>query len=350
MAKKRRKGDPKKSAHDKHVDKKVVRAKAKAKAAKASKVKAGQATAPALGRQAHAAPRVVLTPVEVEVARELQPEHPIGELLQVKDGFDLSTIDPRATPGFEGDKLTGAKAVSTYAPEIGEWQERLYAESKGGGSRSLLLVIQGMDTSGKGGIMRHVVSVVDPGGIRATAFKAPTAKERQHDFLWRIRRALPGPGQLGVFDRSHYEDVLIVKVNALVPAEELDARYDQINAFESELVASGTPIVKVMLHISNDEQKARLMDRLDRPDKRYKYNPGDVDERMKWDAYQAAYQIALTRCSTADAPWHVVPADRKWYARYAVQQLLLEKLREMDPQWPVMDFDVEAEKARLMAS
>jgi len=354
MAKHGRTGDRDQSRHKrrhaKHVDKKVGRAKAKAKAAKASKDKVRRSEPSPLARPRQAAPRVVLAPVEVEVARELQPDRPMGELLRVGDGFELSNVDTRATPGFDGDKLLGAKALSAYAPEIGEWQERLFAESKGGGSRSLLIVVQGMDTSGKGGIMRHVVSVVDPGGIRATAFKAPTTEELEHDFLWRIRKALPAPGQIGVFDRSHYEDVLIVKVNALVSAEELDARYEQINAFERELVDSGTPIIKVMLHISKGEQKARLMDRLDRPDKRYKYHPGDVDERMKWDAYQAAYQIALTRCSTPVAPWHVVPADRKWYARYAVQQLVLEKLREMDPQWPVMDFDVEAERARLAAS
>ncbi len=355
MAKDRSKGDLEKAPHDKarhdkHVEKKVARAKAKAKAAKAARGTVRHPEPLARVRKAHAPSRVVLTSVEVEVARELQPKRPLGDLLRVGEGFELSKVDTRATPGFEGDKLLGARALSMYAPEIGEWQERLYAESKGGGSRSLLLVVQGMDTSGKGGIMRHVVSVVDPGGIRATAFKAPTSEELEHDFLWRIRNALPGPGQIGVFDRSHYEDVLIVKVNALVSAEELDARYEQINAFEGELVAAGTPIVKVMLHLSSGEQKARLLDRLNRPDKRYKYNPGDVDERMKWDAYQAAYQTALTRCSTADAPWHVVPADRKWYARYAVQQLILEKLREMDPQWPVMDFDVEAEKTRLASS
>jgi PPK2 family polyphosphate:nucleotide phosphotransferase len=344
----------KKRLHDDHVDKKVARAKAKSKAAKADRAKGSRAGADAKSSLAvaadFAAPKVVLTPVEVEVARELQPDQPLDALLRVGDGFDLAAVDPRSTPGFDGDKLLGAKALATYAPEIGEWQERLFAESKGGGSRALLLVIQGMDTSGKGGIMRHVVSVVDPGGIRATAFKAPTEEERNNGFLWRIRNALPRPGQIGVFDRSHYEDVLIGKVNALVPADELAGRYDQIKEFEYEVVAGGTPIIKVMLHISSNEQKTRLMERLVRPDKRYKYNPGDVDERLKWDAYQAAYQIALTDCSTDYAPWHVVPADRKWYARYAVQQLILEKLRDMNPQWPVMDFDVEVEKARLAAS
>ena len=198
--------------------------------------------------------------------------------------------------------------------------------------------------------MRHVVSQIDPEGIRATAFKAPSAEERKHDFLWRIRNAVPGPGKLGVFDRSHYEDVLVVRVHDLVPQAEWSKRYAQINAFEREVIASGTRIVKVMTHISKNEQKARLRERLERPDKHYKYNPGDVDERLRWDDYMEAYQVALTRTSTKGAPWYVVPANKKWYARYAVQQLLLDALTDMDPRWPVMDFDVAAELKRLDAS
>ncbi len=153
-----------------------------------------------------------------------------------------------------------------------------------------------------------------------------------------------------MFDRSHYEDVLVVRVHDLVPQNEWLKRYAQINAFEREVIASGTRIVKVMTHISKDEQKARLRERLERPDKHYKYNPGDVDERMRWDDYMEAYQVALTRTSTRGAPWYVVPANKKWYARYAVQQLLLDAFIEMAPTWPVMDFDVAAELARLDAS
>lgn len=289
-------------------------------------------------------------PVDVDVHRDLRPDRPLGEVLRVGRGFRLADVDPSSTPGFDGDKELGEQALAAYAVEIGEWQERLFAETKVGGRRALLLVVQAMDTAGKGGIMRHVVSVLDPEGVRATAFKAPTPQERAHDFLWRIRNALPKPGQIGVFDRSHYEDVLVVKVHELAPAEQIAKRYALINAFERAVVRSGTQIVKVMLHISKEEQQARLMQRLERPDKHYKYNPGDVDERARWEEYMAAYQLALTRCSTVGAPWHVVPADRKWYARYAVQQLVLEKLREMNPQFPVMDFDVEAEKVRLAAS
>jgi PPK2 family polyphosphate:nucleotide phosphotransferase len=214
----------------------------------------------------------------------------------------------------------------------------------------VLLVLQGMDTSGKGGIMRHVVGAVDPQGIRHTAFKAPTPLERRHDFLWRIRQALPQPGEIGVFDRSHYEDVLIVRVHDLDPRQTWEQRYDLINAFEQEIATAGTTLIKVMLHISRDEQKKRLAQRLEHPDKYWKYNPKDVDERAHWEAYAEAYQAALTRCSTAQARWFVVPADRKWYARWAVQQLLVDALQDIDPTWPPPGFDVATERARVAAS
>jgi PPK2 family polyphosphate:nucleotide phosphotransferase len=284
------------------------------------------------------------------MAKKVKPAPAIEELLRVGDGFRLADVDCESTPGFEGGKSKGQQALADHAAELGDWQEKLHAESRGGGKRSLLLVVQGMDTSGKGGIMRHVVSQIDPEGIRATAFKAPTPEERKHDFLWRVRNALPGPGKVGVFDRSHYEDVLVVRVHELVPRTEWLKRYALINAFERETIASGTRIIKVMTHISKDEQKARLRQRLERPDKHYKYNPGDVDERLHWDDYVEAYQVALTRTSTKAAPWYVVPANKKWYARFAVQQLLLNALTEMAPTWPVMDFDVAAELRRLDAS
>ena len=272
------------------------------------------------------------------------------EALRVGKGFSLPDADPSATPAFDGDKKAGQQALADMGSELGDLQERLYAESKVDGNRSLLLVVQGMDTSGKGGVMRHVVGQFDPQGVKYTAFKVPTPAEKRHDFLWRIRKGLPSAGQIGVFDRSHYEDVLVVRVHDLVPREEWRGRYTLINEFEREVAASGTTIVKVMLHISPEEQKARLMERLDRPDKHWKWNPGDVDERLRWDEYRAAYQEALTRCSTAKAPWFVVPADRKWYARLAVSNLLLEHLRAMDLQWPDVDYDVAAEKDRLAAT
>jgi PPK2 family polyphosphate:nucleotide phosphotransferase len=271
----------------------------------------------------------------------------LADLLRAGPGFDLATADTAATPGFTGRKKAAELALLDGTQPLSDLQERLTAAATGGSQRSVLLVVQGMDTSGKGGIVRHVVGACDPEGVRVTSFKAPTAEERSHDFLWRVRRALPPAGKIGVFDRSHYEDVLIVRVHGLVPRPVWSRRYGAINRFEQGLVESGTTIVKVMLNISAGEQKERLMARLDRPDKWWKYNPNDVVERGVWPDYQEAYQAAITKCSTDGAPWHVVPADRKWYARWAVQQLLLEALGAIDPQWPPASFDVEAEKERL---
>ncbi|MFT4259105.1 polyphosphate kinase 2 family protein [Microbacterium sp.] len=271
--------------------------------------------------------------------------------LQVGEGFRLADVDPDGTPGYRGDKAEGQADLRTGLAALGELQERLYAQSRAGEAKdAVLLVLQAMDSAGKGGIVKHVVGGVDPQGIVLAAFKAPTAEERAHDFLWRIEPRLPAPGFIGVFDRSHYEDVLIARVRGFAPPEEIERRYAAINDFEARATASGIRIVKVMLHISRDEQKARLMERLDRPDKHWKYNPGDVDERMLWDDYMAAYQTVFERTSTASAPWHVIPANRKWYARLAVQELLLAALEGIDPQWPVADFDVDAEKIRLAAT
>lgn len=284
-----------------------------------------------------------------ESGASAEPRGGFREALRVGDDISLVEVDTRATPNYAGGKQDGKRDLVAGEAELSDLLERLFAESTAGSKRSVLLVVQGMDTSGKGGVMRHVVSL-NPEGVKATAFKAPTEEELAHDFLWRIRRALPAPGQLGVFDRSHYEDVLIVRVHDLVPEQEWSTRYAAINHFEREVVDAGTTIVKVMLHLSDEEQKARLMERLDRPDKYYKYNPNDVDERKRWPDYMAAYQAVLEKCSTDAAPWYVVPADRKWYARLAVQQLLLETLRDMDLTWPAADFDVAAEKARLAAT
>jgi PPK2 family polyphosphate:nucleotide phosphotransferase len=272
------------------------------------------------------------------------------DLLRVEPGFRLSDIDPASTPGFDGGKKRGERALASGEGELADLQERLFASRTNGGSRSILLILQAMDTAGKGGIVGHVVGQVNPQGVRAFAFKAPTDEEKSHDFLWRVRKELPPPGYLGVFDRSHYEDVLIHRVHGFSTPEQIEERYGIISEFESSLVAAGTTLVKVMLHISPKEQKKRLTERLERPEKNWKYNPGDVDERLSWAAYQEAYQIALDRTSTTDAPWFVVPADHKWYARLAVQRLLLDALRGMHLEWPLADFDVEAEKARLAAT
>ncbi|MEO5921145.1 MAG: PPK2 family polyphosphate kinase [Pseudolysinimonas sp.] len=275
---------------------------------------------------------------------------PTSALLRVGPDVVLSSIDPGSSPGFLGDKKAGQKALAAGDSEFAELQERLFAAGKFGDGRSVLLVLQAMDTAGKGGIVKHVVGSVDPQGVHIHSFKAPTDEEKKHDFLWRVRPELPGPGLIGVFDRSHYEAVLIHRVRALSTPEEVEARYDVINDFEKEVAATGTAIVKVMLHISSDEQKARLGARLDDPAKHWKYNPGDIDERAYWAKYMEAYEIALRRTSTDVAPWHVVPADHKWYARLAVQQLMMGALRGLKLEWPKADYDVETEKSRLAAS
>ena len=275
----------------------------------------------------------------------------VNELLRVGKDFVLADVDPESTPGYDGGKQGAEKDLDTGAAELDELQERLFAQSRGGSATaSVLLVLQAMDSAGKGGIIRHVVGSVDPQGITLTAFKKPTDEELAHDFLWRVEQRLPEPGFIGVFDRSQYEDVLIGRVRSLAPPDEIERRYDAINEFEKRLTDAGTRIIKVMLYISYEEQGARLMERLDRPDKHWKYNPGDVDERLRWPQYMEAYQTVFERTSTDHAPWFVVPANRKWYARLAVQQLLLGALREIDPQWPVATFDVETEKLRLAAT
>jgi PPK2 family polyphosphate:nucleotide phosphotransferase len=260
---------------------------------------------------------------------------------------DLSAIATDASPGFAGDKEAGKAELAAMAEPLADLQERLWAQRTIGSERRILLVLQGMDTSGKGGVLRHTVGLIDPQGVRITAFKAPTPEEREHDFLWRVRRALPPEGYVGVFDRSHYEDVLIAKVREIAPPDEIERRYDAINEFEAEVAASGTVILKCMLHVSAAEQKERLRARLDNPEKHWKYNPGDLDERALWPAYQEAYEIALERTNTDVAPWHVVPADKKWFRNLAVGHLLLDTLQDLDLTWPAADFDVEAEKKRL---
>jgi PPK2 family polyphosphate:nucleotide phosphotransferase len=272
-----------------------------------------------------------------------------ADLLRVGEGFRLADVDTGSTPGFAGGKAEAEAVFRKSADELSELQERLFAESRSGGTKRMLLVLQAMDTAGKGGIIRHVVGEMDPQGVKVHGFKAPTEEELQNDFLWRVRRQLPGPGMIGVFDRSHYEDVLIQRVRQLAPADTIEERYDLIRAFEEEIVADDTVLIKVMLHISAAEQKKRLRKRLERPDKHWKYNPADLDERQLWPQYQHAYQLVFDRTATADAPWFVVPADHKWYARLAVQRLLLDALRELDPHWPKADFDVQAEKDRLAA-
>jgi PPK2 family polyphosphate:nucleotide phosphotransferase len=261
---------------------------------------------------------------------------------------DLSALPTDATPGFDGGKRKGKAALFAVGDELADLQERLWAEKTTGSQRRVLLVLQGMDTAGKGGVLRHTVGLIDPQGVKITGFKAPTNEEKAHHFLWRIRRALPEPGYVGVFDRSHYEDVLIVRVHGLADPRTVESRYDQINEFEAELAAEGYVIIKCMLHVSPDEQRARLLARLDNEDKYWKFNPTDIDERQRWPEYQSAYEIALERTNTEIAPWYVVPSDKKWYRNLVIGELLLDHLRGMGLRWPPPDFDVAKERRRLL--
>jgi PPK2 family polyphosphate:nucleotide phosphotransferase len=263
-------------------------------------------------------------------------------------GDKVADIDTSATPGFTGKKADAQPLQAQRSERLAELQEMLYANNKAADDkRSVLLALQGMDTAGKGGIVKHVVGAANPQGIRYTSFGKPTEEELAHDYLWRIRKALPPAGHIGVFDRSHYEDVLIVRVHNLVPPEVWGARYDEINAFERELADGGMTLVKVAMFLSLDEQKKQLAERLEDPTKYWKYNPGDLDERKLWPKYQEAYQAVLDRTSTDYAPWYVVPCDKRWYSRLAVTELLIQAVESFNMSWPPADFDVEAEKKRL---
>jgi PPK2 family polyphosphate:nucleotide phosphotransferase len=273
----------------------------------------------------------------------------LTEKLRLPTGpVKLSDYEADATPGFDGDKSDGKDALADLGEPLADLQERLFAEGISGGRRSVLLVLQGMDTSGKGGIVRHAAGLVDPQGLRIKSFKAPTSEELAHDFLWRITQELPAAGQIGIFDRSHYEDVLIARVRSLVSSEHIERRYDAINDFERRLVHEGTVVVKCFLHISSETQEERLLERLDDPHKHWKFNPGDVDERALWPAYQNAYEVALERCNTEEAPWLLVPSDRKWYRNWAVGTILHETLEAMELGWPAADFDVGEQRRRLL--
>jgi PPK2 family polyphosphate:nucleotide phosphotransferase len=252
---------------------------------------------------------------------------------QVKPGtkVNLAKIDTRSTEGAPGDKdKTEAVSDGELEKELHGLQERLYAE----GERSLLVVLQAIDAGGKDGTIKHVFGGLNPASCRVVSFKVPSEEERSHDFLWRVHAKAPAKGEVVVFNRSHYEDVLVVRVHSLVPEDVWRPRYDLINDFEANLAAAGTRIVKLYLHISKEEQAERFQARLDDPSKRWKFRKGDLDERARWDDYIAAFEEAISRTSTDAAPWYVVPADRKWYRNWAVSRILCETLTDMDPQYP----------------
>ncbi len=323
------------------------------KASKAAKRADKVATQAVTAKPSKAAPkRQTSSTTTARRVNEVPVPVPTGKLLdklRVPPGpVDLTTYDSAAKPGMSGGKAKGKKALDKLGPALSDWQELLFAEGRAGGNRSILIVLQGMDTSGKGGIIRHGAGLVDPQGLRLTSFKAPTPAEKRRGFLGRIRQALPGPGYIGIFDRSHYEDVLIARVRNLVPESVWSRRYAQINEFEREVAESGTTILKCFLHISPEEQKKRLLARLDDPTKHWKYNPHDVDERALWPAYMEAYEAALERCNDPVAPWYVIPSDRKWYRNWAVTTMLEETLKALDPQWPKGGFDVRTERKRVL--
>jgi PPK2 family polyphosphate:nucleotide phosphotransferase len=271
----------------------------------------------------------------------------VRDLLRVRPRrgrVDLDVLDPSETNGVKRHEADDRLLADEE--HIMSLQDCLHAEGK----RSVLIVLQGMDTSGKDGTVRYALRGLNPQGVRIVSFKAPTANERRHDFLWRVRRQLPRPGEIVIFNRSHYEDVLIAKVRELAPPNVIDKRYAIINRFEAEIVKHGTALVKVFLHISEEEQRARLLARLGEPDKHWKFSGTDISERSYWDEYQAAYSAALGRCSTAAAPWYVVPANRKWYRNWAVSQLLIETMEEMKCTYPNPHLDVRALKKSLQAA
>jgi PPK2 family polyphosphate:nucleotide phosphotransferase len=242
----------------------------------------------------------------------------------------LSGHDADDTSAFEGDKADGERALETVATQLAELQHLLYAQHH----ERVLLVLQGMDTSGKDGTVRKVFREIGPLGVEVANFKAPSEEEAAHDYLWRVHHHTPAAGHITVFNRSHYEDVLVVRVHEHVPLERIEKRYAHINDFERMLADEGVAIVKCFLHISFEEQRERLQARVDDPHKRWKFNHGDIDERKRWDDYQAAYEIALSSTSTPWAPWHIVPANRKWYRNLVVAHLLRAELESLDMQWP----------------
>jgi PPK2 family polyphosphate:nucleotide phosphotransferase len=241
----------------------------------------------------------------------------------------LSERNPRDKAGLS-DKESAQVRTADNVAAIDTLQDRLFAE----GRRALLVILQGTDTSGKDGTVRKVFNRTGPLGVSVTAFRRPSEEELAHDFLWRAHKVCPRRGTIGIFNRSHYEDVLVARVRGLAPADEIEARYGQINAFEQMLAANGTTILKFMLHISKEEQRERLQARLDEPRSRWKFDPGDLDDRRQWDDYQAAYETMLERCSTEHAPWHVIPADRKWVRNAVVAAIVRETLDAMDPEYP----------------
>ena len=254
----------------------------------------------------------------------------LRDALRVEPGkkIRLADIDPSATHGHE--KESARATLQEGLDRLSGLQDRLWAESK----HPVLIVLQGIDAAGKDGSVKHVMGAFNPMGCVVTSFKVPTAVEAAHDYLWRVHQRTPGKGEIAIFNRSHYEDVLVVRVHDFVPKTTWSRRFDHINAFEKELVDEGTTILKFFLLIDRDEQKARLQSRLDDPTKRWKFKLGDLAERKLWDDYLVAYEDVLNRCSTPAAPWYVIPANRNWFRNLAIAEILADTLDDLDPQYP----------------
>jgi PPK2 family polyphosphate:nucleotide phosphotransferase len=271
------------------------------------------------------------------------PPMNLSEKLLVKPGqkVALSEIDPDGTPGYRS-KPDVAALLERNTARLAELQYLLYAENK----RALLVVLQAVDAGGKDGTIRHVMSGLNPQGCRVKSFKAPSVEELDHDFLWRVHPAVPPKGEVGIFNRSHYEDVIAVRVHKLRPRPVWERRYDEINAFERHLVENDIAILKFFLHISKDEQRKRIQARIDDPRRRWKLSPADFEERKYWDETQVAYEDALSRCSKPDAPWFIVPANKKWYRNAAVSSIIVEALESMRMKFPKPSFDLSRYKLR----
>jgi PPK2 family polyphosphate:nucleotide phosphotransferase len=253
------------------------------------------------------------------------------------DAPALTARDPADTAGAPGGEEETRACFDGLSDDLFALQDRLRAEDR----HSLLVVLQAMDAGGKDGTIKHVFRGLNPTGVHVTSFKQPSEDELAHDFLWRVHKVTPATGGIAIFNRSHYEDVLVVRVHGLVPEEVWRPRYEHINAFEAGLAAAGTRIIKLFLHVSRDEQAERLRERLDRPDKRWKFKAADLDERERWEAYMAAYEEAIARTSTTHAPWYVVPADHKWFRNWAVSRIVIEALQDLDPRYPPAGEDLD---------
>ena len=264
-------------------------------------------------------------------------------LVKPGQAVDLTDWDPAETPAWKADKDAALQRVAGLNTELETLQELLFAEGK----HKVLIVLQGMDTSGKDGVIRRVFEGVNPQGVRVASFKVPTAPELARDYLWRVHQQVPGRGEMVIFNRSHYEDVLVVRVHNLVPDAQWKKRYDQINAFERMLAEEGTTILKFFLHIDAEEQRERLLARLDEPDKRWKFNPGDLKERQLWGKYQKAYEDVLSMTSQAGAPWMIVPANRKWYRDLIISAALVDTLKELKMEYPQPAEDLESYRSQL---